>query len=114
MSIFGKKEEKSKGCCCGGNCNADTMAKANDAKLEGAYVKVLGSGCKKCNELEANTKEALLQLGMDTAIDHVTDFTQIASYGVMSTPALVIGGKVVAFGKVLKTDEVITILQKLK
>lgn len=80
----------------------------------GGSVKVLGSGCAKCNELEANTKAALAQLGMDTTIDHVTDFMQIAAYGVMSTPALVVDGKVVAYGKVLKTQEVIKILQKVR
>lgn len=77
-------------------------------------VKVLGSGCAKCNQLEAATKEALQQLGIDTTIDHVTDFSQIAAYGVMTTPALVIDGKVVSYGKVLKTDEVIKILQKVR
>lgn len=56
----------------------------------------------------AATKAALAQLGMDTAIDHVTDFAQIAAYGVMSTPALVVDGKVVVYGKVLKTEEVVT------
>ncbi|MDP4153571.1 MAG: thioredoxin family protein [Bacillota bacterium] len=113
MSLFKKKEE-SKTCCCGGDCNAETMAKAEASKTEGAAVKILGSGCKKCNELEANTKEALKQLGMDTDIDHVTDFAKIAAYGVMTTPALVIDGKVVSYGKVLKNDEVITILQKVR
>ena len=58
------------------------------------------------NELEANVKEALAELGMNTTIDHVTDFAQIAAYGVMSTPALVGDGKVAAYGKVLKKDEV--------
>ena len=47
-------------------------------------------------------------------IDHVTDFTQIAAYGVMTTPALVIDGKVVAYGKVLKTDEVVKIIEKAR
>lgn len=77
-------------------------------------IKVLGSGCAKCNELEANVKEALAELGMDTTIDHVTDFAQIAAYGVMSTPALVVDGKVVAYGKVLKKDEVMKILRGRK
>ena len=76
-------------------------------------VKVLGSGCAKCDALEAAAKEALAELNMDTNIDHVTDFAQIAAYGEMSTPALVINGKVVSAGKVLKKDEVITILNKL-
>ena len=113
MSLFGKKKEESS-CCCGGNCNAESMANAENAKAEGPGVKILGSGCAKCNALEAATKEALEQLGMDTAVDHVTDFSKIAAYGVMSTPALVVDGKVVSYGKVLKTDEVVKILQKVR
>lgn len=101
------------GCCCGGNCDSDTMAAAETAKKEGASIKVLGSGCSKCNQLEAATKEALLKLGMDTTIDHVTDFAQIAAYGVMTTPALVVDGKVVSYGKVLKTEEVIKLIEKV-
>jgi small redox-active disulfide protein 2 len=107
-------KEETKSCCCGGNCDTESMAKAETAKSEGAGVKVLGSGCAKCNQLEEATKAALEQLGMDTTIDHVTDFSQIAAYGVMATPALVIDGKVVSYGKVLKTDEVVKILQKVR
>lgn len=116
MSLFGKKnkEEKTSSCCCSGDCNEESMAKANSAKTEGASVKVLGSGCAKCNQLEAATKAALEQLGMDTKIDHVTDFSQIAAYGVMTTPALVVDGKVVSYGKVLKVEEVVKILQKVR
>lgn len=116
MALFGKKNKKEEttSCCCGGNCDAESMAKAEVAKTEGAGVKVLGSGCAKCNQLEAATKAALEQLGMETTIDHVTDFTQIAAYGVMTTPALVIDGKVVAYGKVLKVEEVVKILQKVR
>ena len=117
MALFGlgkKKGVTKEACCCGGNWDAESMAKAKAAQNEGASVKILGSGCAKCNELEANTKAALEQLGMDTEIDHVTDFTQIASYGVMSTPALVVDGKVVAFGKVLKTEEIVKIMQKAR
>ncbi len=114
MSLFGKKKDENSGCCCGGSCDAKTMEEAKQAQTTGGSVKVLGSGCAKCNELEANTKAALVQLGMDTTIDHVTDFTQIAAYGVMSTPALVVDGKVVAFGKVLKTPEIVKILQKVR
>ncbi len=114
MLLFGKKKEETSQCCCGGKCDTETMEQAQAAKSEGASVKVLGSGCAKCNQLEAAVKAALEQLGMDTAIDHITDFAQIAAYGVMTTPALVVDGKVVSLGKVLKTDEVVTILQKVK
>jgi hypothetical protein len=48
---------------------------------------------------------------MDTTIDHVTDFGQIAAYGVMTTPALVVGGRVVSFGKVLKTGEAAALIK---
>ncbi len=116
MSLFnmGKKKEETSGCCCGENCDAESMANAEKIKSGGAGVKVLESGCAKCNQLEAATKEALEQLGMDAAIDHVTDFSQIASYGVMTTPALVVDGKVVSYGKVLKKEEVIKILKKVR
>lgn len=115
MALFGNKNKKveTSSCCCG-SCNVKSMAKAENAKSEGAGVKVLGSGCAKCNQLEAATRAALEQLGMDTTVDHVTDFSQIAAYGVMTTPALVIDGKVVSYGKVLKTDEVVKILQKVR
>lgn len=113
MSLFGKKKDENNGCCCG-DCDAKTMEEVKQAQTTGSSVKVLGSGCAKCNELEANTKVALEQLGMDTTIDHVTDFTQIAAYGVMTTPALVVDGKVIAYGKVLKTQEVVKILQKVR
>ena len=105
MSIFGKKKNQTN--CCGSD-------KTEVSNTVGAYVKILGSGCKKCNELEANTVAALKELGMDATVEHVRDFTQIAGYGVMSTPALVVGGKVVAFGKVLKKDEIAAILHKVR
>lgn len=110
MSLFGKKE---KSCCdCGGNCDAASMEKAQANMNGGAEIKILGSGCKKCNELEANTREALRQLGMEELVDHVTDFSDIAAYGVMTTPALVFRGKVLLYGKVAKTDEIVALLQK--
>lgn len=116
MAFFKQKKgkEETAGCCCGGKCNPESTAKTENTKSANAGVKVLGSGCAKCNQLETATKAALEQLGMDTNIDHVTDFSQIASYGVMSTPALVIDGKVVSYGKVLKTEEVVKILQKVR
>lgn len=106
----GKKKEDTPACCCGGNCDS----KNDGIKTGSAGVKILGSGCAKCNQLEAATKAALEQLGMDTSIEHVKDFSKIAAYGVMSTPALVVDGKVVSSGKVLRAEEVVNILQKLR
>ncbi|HCT64067.1 MAG TPA: thioredoxin family protein [Lachnospiraceae bacterium] len=107
-------EKEESDCSCGCNCDVEATEMTEKVKAVGASVKVLGSGCAKCNELEAATKAALEELGMDSTIDHVTDFTEIANYGVMSTPALVVDDKVVSFGKVLKTDEVVKILQKTR
>ena len=119
MALFGKRKETTEtkttsSSCCGGGCDCEKTEQAQAAKSEGASVKVLGSGCPKCNALEAATKAALEQLGMDTTIEHVTDYAKMAAYGVMSTPALVVDGKVVSYGKALKTDEVVAILKKVR
>ena len=113
MGLFSKKKEEAKSCCCGGNCTPETMTQAEALKSD-AGVKVLGSGCTKCNALENTVRAALTELGMDTTIDHVTDFAQIAAYGVMTTPALVVDGKVVSYGKVLKKEEAKRIIQKIR
>ncbi len=78
----------------------------------GASVNVLGGGCARCNALADAAVQALCELGMNPAIDHVTDYSKIAAYGVMSAPALVVNGKVVSSGRVLKKEEVIKILKE--
>lgn len=114
MGLFSrKKKEEKTSCCCGGSCTQENMAQAEVAKGTGG-IKVLGSGCAKCNALEQATREALAELGMETTIDHVTDFAQIAAYGVMTTPALVVDGKVVSYGKVLKKDEAKALIQRVR
>lgn len=77
-------------------------------------VKILGSGCKNCVTLKENTEIAIKEIGMEVEIIKVTDFKDIMTYGVMSTPALVIDEKVVSFGKVLKPKEIVKILENLK
>ena len=69
-------------------------------------IKILGSGCAKCQALEDHTRRALLDLGIDSPIDHIRDAGEIASYGVMSTPALVIDDAVVIAGRVPPADQV--------
>lgn len=112
MNLFSKKKQEVKTYGRGESYAPETRQQTETAKKGDAAVKVLGSGCAKCNQLEAAVKEALMELGMDTTIEHVTDFAQIAAYGVMSTPALVVNGKVVSCGKVLRKDEAATLLQK--
>ena len=112
MGLFRKNKEEKTSCCCG-DCTPEAMAQADAEKASGG-VKVMGSGCAKCNALEQAVREALTELGMETAIDHVTDFAQIAAYGVMTTPALVVDGKVVSYGKVLKKGEAKALIQSVR
>ena len=76
-------------------------------------IKILGSGCKNCMMLADNAKVAIAELGMEAEVIKITDFSQIAAYGVMSMPALVIDEKVVSFGKVLKPKEIRNIIEKV-
>jgi small redox-active disulfide protein 2 len=69
-------------------------------------IEILGTGCKKCDRLEANAKEAIASLDIDAEVLHVTDPMQIAERGVMKTPALVINGKVVSQGKVSSAEQI--------
>lgn len=74
-------------------------------------VKILGSGCSKCNALEQATMEALKDLDKEAQVEHVTDFADIAKYGVMQTPALVVDEKVLSYGRVLNKEDVKKLLQ---
>jgi small redox-active disulfide protein 2 len=63
-------------------------------------IEVLGPGCPNCQRLEANAREAVAMAGVEAEIVKVTDYRQIVSYGVMSTPGLVIDGTVVSYGRI--------------
>ena len=95
MGLFGKKKQDVHG-------DAD------------APVLILGGGCAKCHELEANAKAALASLGLDQSVELITDFSVIAAYGVMSTPALVVDGKVLSAGRVLSPAEAAELIRKAR
>ena len=69
-------------------------------------IKILGSGCVNCKNLESLTLQALADLGLQVEIDKVTDPVEIVSWGVMSTPALVIDDEVVLSGRVPSAADV--------
>ena len=73
-------------------------------------IEILGTGCTKCNMLEAATKAAADQLGVSYELEHVKDLGKIAGYGVMLTPALVIDGQVRVSGRVPSEAELTTML----
>ena len=63
-------------------------------------IKVLGPGCPSCDKLEQDLMAVMTELNLSADLDHVRDIKEIACYGVMGNPALVINGKVVAAGRV--------------
>lgn len=78
---------------------------ASNAGDSGAAVKVLGTGCARCRELDASVRSVIEELGLPLSVEHITDFPSIAAYGVMSMPALVVNGKVVVCGRVPDRNE---------
>ena len=69
-------------------------------------IRILGTGCPKCNELYRETREAAAELSLDCNIEKVSDIQDIMSYGVMMTPALVVDGEVKAAGKVPSREDI--------
>jgi len=69
-------------------------------------VLVLGTGCKKCNDLVDNAKQAAADLGVEVSIEKITDLNQIMTYGCMTTPGLVVDGTLVSQGKLLKPEQI--------
>jgi small redox-active disulfide protein 2 len=75
-------------------------------------IKVLGSGCPNCKTLERRTLEALNELKLQANVEKVQDFKEIASFGLMHTPGLVIDGKVVSQGSVPSVEILKEIIAK--
>lgn len=69
-------------------------------------VKVLGPGCKRCQATEDMVKAEAARLGLEVQVEKVTDYAAIAGYGVMSTPGIVIDGRVVHAGGLPKSEDV--------
>ena len=79
--------------------------------LEGARIKICATGCSHCSAMRENVKEAVKLLGLpEEELACISDFSEIARLGVMSTPSLVIDGRLVSAGKVLKVDEIMGLI----
>lgn len=81
-------------------------------KPAGMDIKVLGTGCPKCKALEKATREAVAETGVDAQVSKVEDIVEIMNYGVMTTPAIVIDGKVVMKGRVPSVEEIKSLILK--
>ena len=75
-------------------------------------IVVLGPGCSQCNRLEQTVKQALTEMGLPASLEHVTDVKEMAKYGFVSTPALVINDKIVSRGTVPSVKNIKELLGK--
>ncbi|MEI0698265.1 thioredoxin family protein [Brachyspira intermedia] len=100
--MFFNNNKKSQ-CNCGGSCQTSSE--------ENSRIKILGTGCNNCRKLEENTLKALKDMGLNLTVGHIYDIEKIASYGVISTPSLVLDENVLSYGKVLNKDEIIELLK---
>lgn len=101
MRLFGagkKKDEIKNGCCVSGKNKFN--------------IKILGSGCRTCHEQYENVEKAVTAMNLAADVEYITDLKQVMSYGVMSMPAIVVNGKVVTMGKLLKEDQVEKLLKE--
>jgi small redox-active disulfide protein 2 len=75
-------------------------------------LQILGTGCANCKRLMENTKAAVESLGIEAEIEKVEDIREIVKYRVMSTPALVMDGKVVLAGQVPPAPQIAALLSR--
>ncbi len=75
------------------------------------HIKILGSGCAKCNRLEQLTREAVAELGIEASFEHVKEMDRIMAYPIMTTPALVVDEAVKVSGRMPSKDELLAWLK---
>lgn len=118
---FGKKKEEEKSCCCGSSaptqeikttCTCGNECGISDVKK--ARFIVLGACCQKSADTFINTKQAVAEMGFTDEVLNIGDAVEIAKYGVMQTPALVVDSKVVSYGRLLKVEDVKKLLTKME
>ena len=86
-------------------CQGERISAA-EPPLSGWQIIVLGPGCARCTQLEKDAREALAELALPGELIHVDDLREIARYGVMGAPALIINGKVVSVGTTPRKEEI--------
>lgn len=74
-------------------------------------IEILGTGCAKCKALEEVAKQAVAKIGGFHTVEKVEDMMKIMEYGIVSTPGLVVDGKVKSTGKLLNVDEVVELIK---
>lgn len=114
MALF-KFNKKKDAPCCGGSAPSEQCcdtAPGNKQNINARFI-VLGACCKKSADTFNNVRQAVNELGFTDEVVNIGDALEIAKYGIMQTPALVVDGKVVSYGKLLMADDVKKIFEKL-
>ncbi len=75
-------------------------------------IKVLGTGCPKCEQAVKIVKETIKEVKAEASVEKITDIMKIAGYGVLTTPAVIIDGKIKSVGKIPSKDEIKKWLEK--
>lgn len=74
-------------------------------------IQILGTGCPKCKQTEANAREAVKNLGLDAEIEKITDINKITDFGVITTPGLAVNGNVKFSGRIPSVGEIEEVLK---
>ncbi len=93
---------------------AFTGEAAEGAPDDGVRIQVLGPGCHNCDRMEQDVREVLAELKIPGDLTHVTDPAEIAKYGLMGVPALVINGRIVCVGTLPDRNRIKQWLMDLK
>lgn len=102
-AVHGGQEIKT-ACACGGQCAV--------GDVKNTRFIVLGACCQKSADTFANVKQAVAELGLQDVVLNIGDAVEIAQYGVMQTPALVIDSKVVSSGRLIRVEEAKSLIGK--
>ena len=78
--------------------------------VEGARIKICATGCSHCSAMRQNTIEAVKSLGLE---DQLACISEITKLGVMATPSLIIDGRLVSSGKVLKPEQIVALIHEV-
>jgi len=77
-------------------------------------IKILGTGCPRCNEVEKRIINALAELNVAADVQKVKNISAIAEYGILGTPGLIINGKIKSSGRIPTLEEIKTWIQEGK
>ena len=81
--------------------------------IGGARIKICATGCSHCSAMRENTKAAVKELGLENELECLSDFASIAKLGVMATPSLIVDGRLVSSGKVLKPEQIAALIKEV-